>query len=106
MIGKLGGVLLILGIGAVAGEFAAHGAHSPSANASSAAPVRACGPAPRFLSAAYQNSRSLQTATWSVFGRPEIGWAIYAPLAAHWTHPDAAEGPKAFMEKREPDWAE
>jgi enoyl-CoA hydratase/carnithine racemase len=30
----------------------------------------------------------------------------YAPLVAHWTHPDAAEGPAAFMEKREPNWAE
>jgi enoyl-CoA hydratase/carnithine racemase len=30
----------------------------------------------------------------------------YAPLAAHWQHPDAAEGPQAFMEKREPNWAD
>lgn len=30
----------------------------------------------------------------------------YAPLAAHWQHPDAAEGPAAFMEKREPNWAD
>jgi enoyl-CoA hydratase/carnithine racemase len=30
----------------------------------------------------------------------------YAPLAAHWQHPDAAEGPKAFLEKREPNWAD
>jgi enoyl-CoA hydratase/carnithine racemase len=26
----------------------------------------------------------------------------YAPLTAHWDHPDAAEDPKAFLEKREP----
>lgn len=100
MIGKLGGVLLILGIGAVAGEFAAHSAHSPgvSAGASASTPVRACSPAPRFISAAYQNSRSLQTATWSVFGRPETGWAIYAPLTAHEIGVDCAPDAQGFAE--------
>lgn len=28
----------------------------------------------------------------------------YRPLVAHWKHPDAIEGPRAFMEKREPKW--
>ena len=31
------------------------------------------------------------------------GWG---PLTAHWDHPDAAEGPKAFLEKREPHWVD
>ena len=31
------------------------------------------------------------------------GWAA---IRAHWDHPDAAEGPRAFMEKRPPRWAE
>src|SRR5579862_2740575 len=78
VIGKLTGVVLILALGAAAGELAAHQGHP----AHESATVKACGPAPRFISAAYQNSRSVATAAWSVFGRPETGWAIYAPLAA------------------------
>jgi E-phenylitaconyl-CoA hydratase len=31
----------------------------------------------------------------------ENGWAL---LRSHWTHPDFEEGPKAFAEKREPQW--
>jgi enoyl-CoA hydratase/carnithine racemase len=27
-------------------------------------------------------------------------------LSQHWSHPDAAEGPRAFMEKRDPEWTE
>jgi D-alanyl-D-alanine carboxypeptidase len=86
LIGKLAGVVLILAIGAAAGELAARGAHSPGASQDASAgvgPPKACGPAPRFISAAHQNSATLRTAPWSVFGRPETGWAVYAPLAAH-----------------------
>ena len=36
-----------------------------------------------FASAAFANGASLQMAQWSVFGRPETGWAMYAPLIAH-----------------------
>ena len=78
MIGRLTGVVLILALGAAAGELAAHRGHSMSGSA----PVKACGPAPRFITASYLNSRSVMTAAWSVFGRPETGWAIYAPLTA------------------------
>jgi enoyl-CoA hydratase/carnithine racemase len=31
----------------------------------------------------------------------EYGWAL---LRLHWSHPDFAEGPKAFAEKRDPVW--
>jgi len=48
-----------------------------------AAPPGPCAPAPEFTAAALQNAASLDSAAWSVFGRPETGWAIYAPLTAH-----------------------
>ena len=35
--------------------------------------------------------------------RLEAGWA---EIRAHWAHPDAKEGPKAFGERREPEWGE
>jgi D-alanyl-D-alanine carboxypeptidase len=41
-----------------------------------------CQPAPAFNAAAQQNAATLQTASWSVFGRPESGWEIYEPLTA------------------------
>ncbi|HLK25735.1 MAG TPA: D-alanyl-D-alanine carboxypeptidase family protein [Caulobacteraceae bacterium] len=44
---------------------------------------RPCRAAPAFAQAALQNATSLTTAAWSVFGRPETGWAIYAPMVAH-----------------------
>lgn len=31
----------------------------------------------------------------------DFGWAL---LRTHWNHPDAQEGPAAFVEKREPSW--
>jgi len=31
----------------------------------------------------------------------EAGWAL---LRSHWGHPDFVEGPRAFGEKREPEW--
>jgi enoyl-CoA hydratase/carnithine racemase len=33
----------------------------------------------------------------------EYGWAL---LRMHWGHPDFKEGPRAFAEKREPQWAD
>jgi hypothetical protein len=36
-----------------------------------------------FAAAARDNASSLNQARWSVFGRPETGWAIYAPLTGH-----------------------
>ena len=29
----------------------------------------------------------------------------FAVLSRHWAHPDALEGPRAFLEKRDPEWA-
>ena len=31
----------------------------------------------------------------------EYGWSL---LRNHWSHPDFSEGPKAFGEKRDPEW--
>ncbi|MCU1458747.1 MAG: enoyl-CoA hydratase [Actinomycetia bacterium] len=31
----------------------------------------------------------------------EYGWAL---VRAHWSHPDFTEGPRAFVERREPNW--
>jgi enoyl-CoA hydratase/carnithine racemase len=33
----------------------------------------------------------------------EAGWG---EIRAHWDHPDSKEGPRAFIEKRQPRWAE
>ncbi len=33
----------------------------------------------------------------------EYGWAL---LRMHWDHPDFKEGPRAFAEKRPPQWYE
>jgi D-alanyl-D-alanine carboxypeptidase len=76
MIGKLGGLLLILALAAAAGERATQRALAPAA-------ARRCQPAPAFAAAAQQNGASLRTSSWSVFGRPETGWEIYAPLTSH-----------------------
>jgi enoyl-CoA hydratase/carnithine racemase len=32
---------------------------------------------------------------------PDLGWEL---IRRHWAHPDAAEGPAAFLEKRAPRW--
>jgi D-alanyl-D-alanine carboxypeptidase len=45
-------------------------------------PAMTCAPAPAYAQAATANAASLQTAAWLVFGRPETGWEVYAPLAA------------------------
>ena len=44
---------------------------------------RDCPPAPAFAAAAAANQGSLTTAPWTVFHRPELGWAVYEPLTAH-----------------------
>jgi enoyl-CoA hydratase/carnithine racemase len=45
-------------------------------------------------------------AVWSATEMPysqavEYGWSL---LRMHWLHPDFKEGPRAFVEKREPNW--
>ena len=57
-------------------------ARPPDLAASPAKPAP-CAPAPAFTAAAAMNAASLTGAAWSVFGRPETGWEIYAPLVAH-----------------------
>ena len=34
------------------------------------------------------------------------GWMAdgWDAVQAHWPHPDSTEGPRAFVERREPDW--
>lgn len=44
--------------------------------------VRGCGQA-RWAAAARANQASLLQLSWSPFGRPETGWATYAPLISH-----------------------
>jgi zinc D-Ala-D-Ala carboxypeptidase len=79
MIRKLAGLVLIVGVTAAAGKVASH----PIVERESTVSIQACSPAQSFSAAARQNASSLNTAPWSVFGRPETGWAIYAPLTAH-----------------------
>ena len=45
-------------------------------------PASPCGADVRFAGAALANAASVQTAAWSVMGRLETGWEIYAPLTA------------------------
>jgi len=52
---------------------------------------------------------ALQTSLRAIWESLELGLTAayyngFAPLTAHWDHPDAQEGPRAFMEKREPKW--
>lgn len=42
-----------------------------------------CQSSPRYAAAAGANAASSVTAQWSAFGRPELGWQVYAPLIAH-----------------------
>jgi zinc D-Ala-D-Ala carboxypeptidase len=78
MIGKLLAVALLFGLAVVAGELTKGGGHRTAA-----APAVACHPAPAFAAAAQQNATTMRAAAWSVFHRAEMGWEIYAPLAAH-----------------------
>jgi zinc D-Ala-D-Ala carboxypeptidase len=87
---KLTGLVIVLAIAAAAGDLTPGSAHSATAGA--------CGPAPRFASAAQQNSQSLRTAAWSVFGRPETGWEVYAPLVAHEIGVDCPADAPGFAE--------
>jgi D-alanyl-D-alanine carboxypeptidase len=79
MIRKLAALLLIVGVTAAAGKVAA----GPIVERVATVSTQACSPAQNFSAAARQNASSVNTAPWSVFGRPETGWAIYAPLTAH-----------------------
>jgi enoyl-CoA hydratase/carnithine racemase len=68
---------------------------------------------PRAMEIASQISRNSpranllsKQAIWHSLGRPlpeamEHGWDV---LRSHWSHPDFAEGPRAFVERREPKW--
>jgi D-alanyl-D-alanine carboxypeptidase len=63
---------------------------------SSAMAPEPCEPDPAFTAAAAQNAQSLNTAAWSVFHRPESGWAIYAPLVAHELGVECAPNAEGF----------
>jgi enoyl-CoA hydratase/carnithine racemase len=46
--------------------------------------------------------RAIRTFEESLLGAAfQDGWDA---IRAHWAHPDAQEGPQAFIEKREPRW--
>lgn len=49
-----------------------------------------------FAAAARQNALTLSQASWSIFGRPETGWATYAPLTAHEIGTTCAANTPAF----------
>lgn len=51
---------------------------------------------PRWRAAAAANAASLQTLAWTPFGRPETGWATYAPLIAHEIGSGCAPGSAGF----------
>ena len=55
----------------------------PPLAAAAPAKPEACAAAPGWSDAAAGNALSLRHAAWSLFGRPETGWEIYAPMAAH-----------------------
>src|SRR5580698_8598831 len=78
MIGKLAGLAVILGVVSTAGTAASQ----PLVHGQAPASIQACLSDPRFDTAARQNASTVNTAPWSVFGRPETGWAIYVPLTA------------------------
>ena len=78
MIGKLAGLAVILGVVSAAGTAASQ----PMVHGQAPASIQACLSEPRFDTAARQNASTVNTAPWSVFGRPETGWAIYVPLTA------------------------
>ncbi|HWF77481.1 MAG TPA: D-alanyl-D-alanine carboxypeptidase family protein [Caulobacteraceae bacterium] len=71
---------------------APHGAASPASYATPTPPASlaraarspaGCQTNPRFDAATDANTASLTLAQWSVFGRPESGWQVYAPLIGH-----------------------
>jgi len=78
MIGKLVGVVVILGVAAADAAASHPMVHGPAPRS-----IQACLPDPSFGAAARQNASTVNIAPWSVLGRPETGWAIYAPLTAH-----------------------
>lgn len=47
------------------------------------AAAMACDRPATYAGAAAKNAASLTSAAWSVFGRPEVGWGVYAPLTGH-----------------------
>jgi enoyl-CoA hydratase/carnithine racemase len=68
-------------------------------------------PAARAMAAALlQNSpQAMALSKQAVWGAAELGYrdameAGWGLLRLHWSHPDFREGPRAFMEKRDPEW--
>jgi D-alanyl-D-alanine carboxypeptidase len=59
-------------------------------------PARPCEQARGFEAAAADDAQSLTTAAWSVFGRAESGWEVYAPLVAQEIGSACAPGSTGF----------
>jgi zinc D-Ala-D-Ala carboxypeptidase len=78
VIGKLAGLAVFLIAAATVGQLAVRGGGSHGAGSGEGCQAR-----PAFAAAGQANARTLRTAGWSVFGRPETGWEVYAPLAEH-----------------------
>jgi hypothetical protein len=49
--------------------------------------------------AAASNAHSLNALSWAPFGRPEIGWAIYAPLIAQEIHTACTPASRGFADQ-------
>jgi hypothetical protein len=56
---------------------------TPAVRTPLAPPPAGCQTSPAFAAAAGANAVTSASAAWSVFGRPETGWDIYAPLIDH-----------------------
>jgi zinc D-Ala-D-Ala carboxypeptidase len=63
---------------------------------SSAPNATACDAAPAYAAAAARNAQSLTSLEFAPFHRPEIGWEVYAPLAAQEIGSDCRPGSEAF----------
>ncbi len=64
--------------------------------ASGAARAERCDRPPAYRDAAAENAQTLSTLAWAPFGRPEPGWAIYAPKIASEIRTDCAPETPGF----------
>jgi hypothetical protein len=68
--------------GPPAANFAPNAAEPSAPLAAPPSPAR-CQSSPGYAAASGANAASSVSAQWSAFGRPELGWQVYAPLIAH-----------------------
>jgi hypothetical protein len=95
------GLLVAIGLGVWLGQLVVRGGHAPAAPSwrNPTAAGENCRTAPAFAAAAQANAQSLASAPWSVFGRPETGWQIYAPDIDNELATDCPAWSEAFAAK-------